>query len=397
MNISSGLAIHTCTSCQMCGAVCPTNAITINFDDEGFYRPTICEDKCIDCGKCVTVCYKYDREIKLTSKEQLSQCEHYSAAAKDDSIVCETTSGGVADILACFFIRERYKVIGVMYDTASDRAIHKIAATTEETVAFRGSKYLQSYTFDAFRELIKECDNQRFAVFGLPCQIYAINRYLESINQRSRCVLIDLYCHGCPSMLVWRKITAELHDRIGKEQFRQVVFRSKKKGWGQFVLQVKSVNGKEFISSPMDNDFYDMFFSNQLLNESCNDCELRSTINYTDIRLGDYWGKEFRHNRRGVSGVTLVTPTGRDCFSRIKSKLVCEKRPLEKFLGSQSWGVNYKVDKELRACLLKNLKDSTCTIHDVMSPLVQRTPFISRLKRIIKAMVYNDYVAGFFI
>lgn len=63
-------AVHNCTSCQMCGAVCPKNAITIELDDEGFYRPKVNEN-CIDCGLCVKVCYKFDKDIKMSTSADL--------------------------------------------------------------------------------------------------------------------------------------------------------------------------------------------------------------------------------------------------------------------------------------------------------------------------------------
>ena len=372
----------------MCGAVCPTNAITISIDDEGFYRPTIAEDKCIDCGKCVTVCYKFDKELRLTSKEQLSQIEHYAAIAKDDSIVRETTSGGVADILAQYFIREGYRVIGVVYDTVSDRAVHKIAATIEETIPFRGSKYIQSYTVDAFRELIKQCKNHKFAVFGLPCQIYAINQYLERVNLRSQCVLIDLYCHGCPSMLVWQKMVRFLHHQLDSDFFNYVNFRSKKYGWGKFVLEVKGGDGKEFNTTPLNNEFYDLFFSNQLLNNSCVECLLRSTLFYTDIRLGDFWGKEFKKNKRGVSGVTLATQIGEVVFDEIKTKLKCEIRQCDSFLAFQSWGRKYQENHELRSKIMEMLKDPDTTIQDVAYPIRKGMSLMTVIKRIVKEILF---------
>ena len=39
MNINDQSAIHKCTSCQMCAAVCPQNAIVVKLNEDGFYRP----------------------------------------------------------------------------------------------------------------------------------------------------------------------------------------------------------------------------------------------------------------------------------------------------------------------------------------------------------------------
>lgn len=49
MNINDKSALRKCTSCQMCAAVCAKNAIEIRLNEDGFYRPYLDEDKCVDC------------------------------------------------------------------------------------------------------------------------------------------------------------------------------------------------------------------------------------------------------------------------------------------------------------------------------------------------------------
>ena len=66
MNIHNPSAIRDCTSCQVCAAVCPKDAITIVLDEKGFYRPVI-DDKCVDCSLCTKVCYKYN-DIEISDK-----------------------------------------------------------------------------------------------------------------------------------------------------------------------------------------------------------------------------------------------------------------------------------------------------------------------------------------
>ena len=45
-----------CCGCTACFATCPVNAIEMISDDEGFLYPVICEDKCVQCQKCLIVC-----------------------------------------------------------------------------------------------------------------------------------------------------------------------------------------------------------------------------------------------------------------------------------------------------------------------------------------------------
>lgn len=44
-----------CCGCTACYAVCPTHAITMRPDEEGFAYPVVNSDMCIRCYKCISV------------------------------------------------------------------------------------------------------------------------------------------------------------------------------------------------------------------------------------------------------------------------------------------------------------------------------------------------------
>ena len=283
MNINDTSAIRECTSCQMCAAVCSRDAISIHLNEDGFYRPYIDEGKCTNCGLCTKVCYKFDNDIRVTDAEGLNNVKVYSAQHKSEELLEKVTSGGVADALAKELVRQGYTCIGVTYNDDNHRAEHKVARNENETDAFRGSKYIQSYSLDAFKEMVKGIRDEKYAVFGLPCHIYAAHKFLTMRKQREKCLLIDLFCHGCPSMLVWSKYEQRIKEKVNKKKFDEVQFRSKVRGWGTFYVVVVVVDGvKAFISSPKQDEFYSLFFSDHVLNDACSDCKLRSTMEYTE-------------------------------------------------------------------------------------------------------------------
>lgn len=50
-----------CCGCSACYVVCPTGAIIMNEDHEGFLYPVVDEDKCVLCKKCISICaFKVD-------------------------------------------------------------------------------------------------------------------------------------------------------------------------------------------------------------------------------------------------------------------------------------------------------------------------------------------------
>ncbi len=389
MNIDDKSQIRQCTACQMCGAVCPVDAITIRLDENGFYRPKIDITKCIDCGLCVKSCYKFDHSIL---KSDLANKKIVAAWAKNSEIVESTTSGGIADVLAKKLIEDGYKCIGVVYNTDDNIAEGKIASTHEEILSFRGSKYIQSYSVDAFKELVKTSKDSKFAVFGLPCQIYAIDRFLTNRKIRDNHILIDLYCHGCPSLNVWEKYIDEIKSKLNAKKILSVNFRSKVRGWGNFYVVVVVVedfsgNKRKYISPKINDAFYEMFFSDLVLNDSCQDCVLRSTLEYTDIRLGDFWGKSYINNHTGVSGVTISTSRGQKFFDAIQGEIVFEQQELSNFIPYQSYGKEYSVNKEIRDELLRLVSGPTIPLSHCIKFYKNSLPLKTRIFVSIKNLI----------
>ena len=387
MNIADKNILRECTSCQVCGAVCPKEAIQIELNKDGFYRPIINTEKCIDCGICVKACYKYDEQINITTKEQLKDIPVYAAYAKDSEVLSNTTSGGVADILCKYLIEQGYTCVGVSYDKEKDFAVNTIASTKNETDAFRGSKYIQSYTYPAFKKILEEKTDEIFAIFGTPCHIYALDRHLRRIKKREQFVLVDIFCHGCPSLTIWKKYVKELHRTTHGEALDQIKFRSKYRGWGNFCVSAEKKDKTVFAGKKINDAFYSLFFSNLALNDSCSDCKLRSTFEYTDIRLGDFWGKAYDMNHTGVSVVVPVSESGKILFESIKPQLTVNTHLYQDYLPYQSYGKNYTFNAQRREKLLNLINDETIELKEAVSYYFQTQPLKVKIKRYIKNFI----------
>ena len=386
MNITDVSAKRNCTSCQMCAAICPKNAISIALDLNGFYRPRVDDSLCVDCGICMKVCYRFEQQIEQFGKDRLSNTILYGASAKDADVVKNTTSGGIADLLAHQLIQEGYKCVGVVYDPERDAAVDRVATTEDELVGFRGSKYIQSYALDAFKEVVENCRTEKYAVFGTPCHIYALDKYFRQRKVRDQHMLIDLYCHGCPSMNIWKKYVKDVKVKISQEKIDNANFRSKVKGWGNFYIVV---DGKTiYYSNNRHNEFFDLFFSDQVLNEACNDCALRGTLAYTDIRLGDFWGKQYVMNNKGVSAVSLVTNNAKTLFGRIADKVNYKEERYEDFLPWQSWGKAHHPKSELREKLHMQLRDENVTLRESIDAIHHQQSLKRKLSRYGKNFVH---------
>lgn len=387
MNINDKDTLHGCTSCQACAAVCPKGAISISLNEEGFYRPIIDTNKCVECGICKSVCYKY---YDIPSYSDVDNLVNYAASADSEEVVANTTSGGLGDILCEQLINDGYLCVGVDYDLEKNIAITKIASSRNETYGFRGSKYIQSYTFDAFKEVLKSHLDDKVAVFGTPCHIFAINKYLKKRNKRDNFILIDIYCHGCPSMLIWEKYLSNIQKETNEKNFDSISFRSKAYGWGNYYVAQMKKNGRVLFTSPKIKDkFYTLFFSDALLNEACYDCQLRSTMDSTDIRIGDFWGKKYISNSRGVSLVTInpLSRNGLELFEKVKTKVSCTLHQSDECIPYQSWGHCYYIDENLRRKLLSSLIDPAISINETVNIYRSSLPFSAKLKQLVKDII----------
>lgn len=386
MNINDKSVLRACTSCQMCAAVCSKNAITIHLNEDGFYRPYIDKDKCVDCGLCTKVCYRFDADVSITTSSELDKLMVYSAQYKSEKLLEKVTSGGVADALAKELVKQGYTCIGVTYNDEHHRAEYLVASTVAETDAFRGSKYIQSYSLDAFKTFVKNARTTKFAVFGLPCHIYAAHQFLGQRKLRDNCILVDLFCHGCPSMLVWSKYEQKIKKQVNNKKFDEVQFRSKVRGWGNYYVAVVVEGVKAFVSSPKQDEFNSLFFSDHVLNDACSDCMLRSTMEYTDIRLGDFWGKRFLNDRKGVSAVAISSERGKKLFDAIKGEFKTEDSNMGEVLVKQSYGKIYHPNLELRNKMLDALRDDNQTLKDVVDLYYSKQGLTLKAKKLLKAI-----------
>lgn len=48
--------ISNCNGCGACYSICPTTAIAMKPDIDGFLTPVVNQKHCVSCGKCDLVC-----------------------------------------------------------------------------------------------------------------------------------------------------------------------------------------------------------------------------------------------------------------------------------------------------------------------------------------------------
>lgn len=390
-HINSLAELYACTSCQVCSAVCPVEAISIELNDEGFFRPLVDENICIGCQRCTKYCYKFDEEVIGSDINKLSKIKHYAAVTNDKKLLRKTSSGGIASEIASYLYDIGYNVVGVSYNVQKDYPEHYIAQDKSELPLFRGSKYIHANNEKALKEVLKEAkaNGEKYAFFGLPCEVYAIEKFSRANNIRDQFVLIDLYCHGVPSYLIWRKYLDELKkDKDLSKVYSNVNFRSKlRSSWGEFRIEFQN-NSKQTTYLSKNNDpFFELFFSNQLLNDSCSNCHLRGNLSYCDIRVGDFWGPKYILNRDGYSIVSANSNMGLEIINSLEGKISLSKCDAEEFAPYQSLFNIYQPDQTLRNNLLEMLGDDKIRLQEIVDYYYQHNGASGRVKHRLKSVL----------
>lgn len=380
-NICDNLSIRPCTGCGICAAVCGKNAISLKLDNQGFYKPVIDDDKCVECGLCKISCYKYDKKLVKTDTIESS----YAATNKDKTQLLRSSSGGVSRLLMEECIKNGYKIFGCSYDNKKEYARSFVVATISELDQFYGSKYFQSYTVDGFTEILKDKTNQKYAIFGTPCQIYAFTQTAAYKRSPEKYFMVDIFCHGCPSMKLWESYLSYVKLKTSCENFDGIAFRSKIHGWHEYSFEFYK-NDEKYVSNKHRDLFYEIFFSMDIMNEACYDCNSRSTMGYGDIRLGDFWGQQYDTDTKGVSAVILKTTKGAEIFNAIKDKLHVEDTTLEQILLSQSYGKKHVFNQTRRDFLLSKLMGNA-DLKAIADEYRKMFPIKKRMKSTFKSLI----------
>lgn len=303
-----------CSGCGACSCVCPKGAIKIELNEYGFYQPKIDKDKCINCGLCKKVCID---NIKNETNE-LNKNENYIAVTKNKKVLDKSSSGGIGYIISKKFIENGYPICGVQYNKVKEIAEHVIITKEEDLCKIQGSKYIPSYTEEAFKEIIKL---DKAVIFGTPCQIAGIDAVLKQKNKRKNFILIDIFCHRVPSLLSFKNHLEYLKKNNKIKNEEDVTFRSKK----EYILKIGKTYSKKYQYDP----FYYLFLRGLIFQEACYTCPYRRT-GYSDIRLGDFTNSKFLNLDYSPSTMIINTDKGKEVVEQIKDSIFLFAEDFEK-------------------------------------------------------------------
>jgi len=297
-----------CTGCSACSKVCPSNAISMRPDAEGFLVPVVDPVLCVECGVCVRTCPVINPLLPGNQPATV-----YAAIHQNDLVREKSSSGGVFSALAEHVLAEDGVVFGAAFD--QDMVVQHIAISTiAELDKLRGSKYVQSDLKNTFVEAKHHLQSGEKVLFcGTPCQIAGLKKFLK--KNYSKLVCIDFICHGVPSPFTWRSYL----DSLPLKRPDFVSFRDKTSGWHNFQIVLgASSSGPSLREKFSDNYYMKAFLADFGLRKSCYACKFKGGHSGSDITIGDFWGVELLcpelDDDKGISVAFIHTEEGDKLF-----------------------------------------------------------------------------------
>ena len=307
-----------CTGCMSCLNACKKGAISVFSDEQGFLRPKIDENICIECGLCRTVCPQLSYQCVSDFKKKI-----YAAWNYENKVRKNSSSGGIFSALAEQIFLQGGVVFGVVFDENLD-VVHKAVDNCNDLEKIRGSKYVQSNINSTFSEIKKFLKEGKTVLFsGTPCQVAGLYSFLR--KRYKNLITVDLACHGVPSPLVYRDFLRYIGKKYNSE-VTGVCFRDKSSSWKSYDVRITLKNGDIYRCGFIDDPFMLLFLKNFCLRPSCYKCRYSNLNRLGDLTLADFWGYKETYSEdidddMGISALIINSQAGDKLFQSIKHKI----------------------------------------------------------------------------
>lgn len=316
-----------CTGCAACINKCPKSCINMSLGKLGHLYPHIDKNLCIDCGACRRVCpVNYPLEL-------LSPQVAYAGWSKDVVEYQTSTSGGFASAIS----RKILSQGGVVYGCTcfEDVDVQHVRIDEEaDLYKLKGSKYVQSNVGLIYRSIKVDLKEGLKVLFiGTPCQVAALRNY---IGQYENLYLIDLICHGVPSLAY---LKSHVRQVAKNAKISEVRFRDGNDMHLLLYSQGKIVYRKALWEKRYKDTYFNTFIDGYTYRDSCYTCRYAQSKRVSDITIGDFWGlKEnlSEEHKYGCSCILPITEKGKHMVEAVSENFYLFEREINEAVNGNS-------------------------------------------------------------
>lgn len=357
--INSVVKYDLCTGCGLCIYKCPTNALKMNWNENGFLTP-ILTDNCDQKGECIDVCpfnpfpnedVKTENEI---AKQFLTDQIHshpkigiykgiYAGYANDFRLT--SSSGGLATFI--FFELLNQDIVNHIFSVTESRKEsthyeYTVISSKEELLASSKTRYYPVTLSEVLTKI--QTLKGKVAIAGVACFLKAIRlaQHKDPALKEKIPFLVGIICGGLKS----RYYTDYLANRTGlnfsdykKPQYR---IKNKESGAGDYSFGCVDAKTNQMKTIRM-KVVGDMWGTGLFKSNACDFCD-DVTTELADISVGDAWIKPYHEDGRGTNLiVTRSNFSDKLITNGIKTgKLEIESLDLNRFLLSQKGSFNHR-------------------------------------------------------
>ena len=295
--------------------------------------PKIDKALCVDCGLCDKAC-----PLGSGQTEKPAEAAYLFYHGDAQYRMTASSSGAFEAVCRGWIGDDAVSVFGCAMQPDGRSACHMEASSWQELQQLKKSKYVQSDTKDAYRQVKHRLKAGRRVVFvGTPCQVMGLKNYLG--KPWENLLTVDFVCHGTPSPLALERYIAALEKTLGC-RVKNFSFRNKQqdgdKGWSSLGVMAVLEDGTAKAIPWEQCEYMIWFLQGALSAECCYSCRFASTSRCADVTLGDFWGVERLHpelgekETDGVSLLLLNTDKGRAVgeFLRNMPQVRWEEHPI---------------------------------------------------------------------
>ena len=330
-----------CMQCGTCVAVCPTRAVTLDWEVATGYRVAIDQERCTDCGVCVDACpgpgvdfrpgaWWRERNAGAASRDFLGPWRRlWFGWASDPEVRHHGASGGVATAILAALLEEGLADAVLAVGLSEERplqAVGVVCRSPAELAACRGSKYNVVPVNTLLGTVLHEPG--RYVLVGLPCHIQGLRlAQRRSRRLRERVVLtLGIFCGltGEPRATE----VAALQAGLEPAALASVSYRGP--GWPGGMRLATRDGRVRWRDYPQ---YYDRYVAAHTP-PRCRLCP-DALAELADISVGDTWLERFEGSD-GVSDLIVRTPAGERAAAGVRNRLCLEDATPEDMVASQA-------------------------------------------------------------
>ncbi len=337
-----------CCGCGVCRDACPKKCIVMKEDKLGFLYPEVIADSCVECGLCERVCPFEHHVLNLPRKA-------YAAWNTDRVAYSRSSSGGAAYALGSYVIENG----GVVYGCEGNglEIKHVRVDSLDDLKRLQGSKYVQSSLTDIYKNIKSDLESGKTVLFtGTPCQTAAVRNYVGKKDENL--YLVDLICHGVPSMKMLRDHISAIVPTYLKSTLKNnptevsVSFRN----GNEYQLEVIS-EGFRYCGLLHKDTYIRTFFKGTTCRYSCYNCPFGTNKRAGDLTIGDFWGFSSpeilpEHVRSGLSVMLPITDKGLHLIEAVGSRMQTIERTVNEAVTGNDQ-LNHCVSDSIKAKIFR--------------------------------------------